>query len=802
MQVTEGRTLARTLGAAFAAAAASLVILLAVVPSPRALLARAPRPALAVVDRNGQPLRLRTSEEGVRARPVDLGNISPYLVPAVLAAEDRRFFFHPGVDPLALARAAWQDARAARIVSGGSTLTMQLARILDPHPRGATAKLAQIALALRLETTLGKRAILAEYLARAPMGNRVVGFEAGARVYLGKPAAQLSPAEAALLAAVPRAPSRLNPWDDLVALRARRDTILRRMAGARALDAAALRAALAEPVTLSRDPFRTEAPHFLARVAEEAGEIGPAGAELVTTLDLALQRRVELVTRQHLADLAAHGVGAIAVVVLDVERGEWLALEGSGGFWELPGGQQDGSRIPRQPGSALKPFTYACAFDRGFSPATVLPDLPRSFVWGNGTWTPRNYDERFHGPLRAREALACSVNVPAAVVLHAVGPDILLASLRAAGISTLWGDANVYGLGLTLGAGEVRLDELTAAYAALLRGGEWRDTTSWHALRDDRGHVVRRPQRQSPRRVCSPEAAAQVVDVLADPEARAAAFGVWSVLRLPFPAAVKTGTSENFRDNWCIGGTREAAVGVWAGNFDRSPMGNVSGVSGAGAVWREVMLAWAELFRRGEDLAAQPTLVEPPPSLRRVEVCALSGMVAGPDCPARTLELLRREQTAAACTWHGHDPNGATFVRLPPLYRGWAARGAATTARAALPAAADDAAKRIDASAGTPIAVTAPANEDAFVLSPDLPQRFQNLELRCAVEGEPPEVIWLVDGREHARAGAPYSARWQLEPGPHRIEAVAAGLHSAPVVVTVYGRQTRAAVAGSRPRPG
>ncbi len=793
MPMTVARRVARGLGVALAAAVVVLGVLVVAVPSPSSLLARGPRPALEIVDRNGLPLRLMAGENGVRARPVDLGHVSPYLVPAVLAAEDRRFFHHPGVDPLALGRAAWQDLRAGRIVSGGSTLTMQLARILDPRPRGAVAKLVQVGLALRLEAALGKREILAEYLSRAPMGNRVVGFEAGARVYLGKPAAQLSPAEAALLAVVPRAPSRLNPWDDLIALKAHRDTVLTRMAAAGNLDDAGLRAALAEPVVLTRDPFRTEAPHFLGRVAEEVGPVEPVAARLVSTVDLALQRRVELITRQHLADLTANGVGAIAVVVLDVGRGEWLALEGSGGFWDRAGGQQDGARIARQPGSALKPFTYACAFDRGFSPATVLPDVPRSFVWGGGTWTPRNYDERFHGPLRAREALACSVNVPAAVVLHAVGPDVLLASLRAAGITTLAGDANVYGLGLTLGAGEVRLDELTAAYAALLRGGEWQGTTSWHALLDDRGRIVRQPQHPPARRVCSAEAAAQVVDVLADPEARAATFGLWSVLRLPFRAAVKTGTSESFRDNWCIGGTRDVAVGVWAGNFDRAPMGNVSGVSGAGAVWREVMLAWAELYHRGEELAAQATLAEPPPSLRRVEVCALSGMAAGPDCPARTAELLRPGQVSArTCSWHGRAADGSTLVRLPPLYRGWAAREiAAPATRASFPAAAGGTSKRLDPSVGTPIAVTAPANEDAFVLSPDLPRRFQSLELRCAVEGEPPEVVWLVDGREHARGGAPYTARWVLEPGMHRIEAVSGGRRSAPVVVTVYGRYAR-----------
>ncbi len=560
---------------------------------------------------------------------------------------------------------------------------------------------------MRLELSLGKRRILAEYLSRAPMGNRVVGYEAAALVYLGKPAAQLSPAEAALLASVPRAPSRANPWKSPAVLEARRDAVLARMRAADWLDDASYRAALAEKPVLARAPFRMEAPHFVRRVLEETGlqDAGPAtaaarspspagaprgtlppgGAEsgaaripagaarIVTTLDGALQSRVEALVRRQLADLAVHGVQQMAVVVLDVRRGEWLALEGSGLDGAAPGRWIDGTRAPRQPGSALKPFTYAAAFDHGFTPATVLPDIPHAFTWTGGTWAPRNYDEKWHGPVRAREALACSVNLPAAELLGAIGTDRLLEALRAAGIGTLTGGADAYGLGLTLGAGEVRLDELAQAYAALIRGGEWRPATSWRAALDARGRVSGRPSLPAPRRVFSEEAAAQVSDILADPEARAPAFGLWSVLRLPFPAAVKTGTSEGFRDNWCLGGTREVVVGVWCGNFNRAPMGNVSGVSGAGAVWREVMLAWAELEHPEGTEGMRETLVPPPGGMVRVPVCALSGLRPSPACPVSVVELLRRgQEPAASCGWHVRREDGRIAVAWPPLYLDWA----------------------------------------------------------------------------------------------------------------------------------
>ena len=774
------RPLVPLLGAVTLAAGVGVLV----VPDVVRLASQSPAPSITVSDRYRRPLRLLPGREGVRCAPVDPDAASPFLVQAVLAAEDRRFWRHPGVDPLALARAAWQNLTTGRIVSGGSTLTMQLARLLDPRPRTLSAKVVQLLEAVRLEMGLAKKEILAAYLSKVPLGNQLVGFEAAARAYLGKPASQLSPAEAALLAAVPRAPSRTNPWRDLEGLKRRRDRILIRMEEAGFLSRPTREAAESEPVVLSEDPFRTPAPHFLARLLDEVGAIPQDASEVVSTIDPALQGRVETIVARQLGELALQGVSHMAVAVLDVRRGEWLAIEGSGGFWDLPAGQLDGTRAPRQPGSALKPFTYAVAFDRGFTPATVLPDLPRAFTWAGGTWVPRNYDERDHGPLRARHALACSVNVPAAVVLQAVSPAALLTTLRGAGITTLNGTAEMYGLGLTLGAGEVRLDELVAAYAAILNGGEWCMPAAWRAVLGRDGEPLRRPGAVPRRRVCSAEAAAQVVDVLADPEARAPAFGLWSVLRLAFPAAVKTGTSEGFRDNWCIGGTREVVVGVWCGNFDRAAMGNVSGVSGAGAVWREVMLAWAGLAHGDGDLTANDTLLSPPPSLSRVAVCALSGMAPGPSCPATVSELLRRSDAALArCTWHARTADGRSLVHWPPLYRDWASREGLVASESA-PAAAPVASA---SNAAEELVIISPADGDAFVLAPDLPQRFQRLELRCAVPGRPAEVVWLVDGSAVGRVAAPYSARWCLTPGAHRIQVASGGVCSRPVVVTVHG---------------
>lgn len=756
---------------------------IATAPDPAPLLASYPPAALEVVDRHGQRLRLGCAPGGTRAIPVAPDEVPPYLLAAVLAAEDRHFFFHPGIDPVAVVRALKQNLLAGRVVSGASTITMQLARLLQPRPRSWAAKAAQVRLALRLELSLSKREILAAYLSRVPMGNRAVGYGAGALVYLGKPLRHLSPAEAALLAVIPRAPSRLNPWAAGDRLLAHRNAVLARMHQHGWLAESSYRAAVAEPLVLAARPLEWRAPHFVARALAEARPVGEA-RRLVTTLDGELQRRVEVIVERALAQLGKHGVRHLAVAVLDVGRGEWLALEGSGGFYKAPGGQLDGTRLPRQPGSALKPFTYAAAFERGWSPADMLADLPAVFPWRDGTWTPRNYDGRFRGPLRAREALGCSVNVPAVRLLAAVGPEVLLDLLRRAGISTLRGSAEAYGLGLTLGAGEVRLDELTNAYAALLRGGQWRPARAWRRLEGTDGGILATPPHAEPRPVCTPEAAAQVVDILADPQARAFAFGEWSVLRLPFAAAVKTGTSEGFRDNWCVGGTGEVVVGVWCGDFHRSPMGNLSGVSGAGAVWRQVMLAWAELAHPGEDLSGAETLPPPPPTLVRSRVCAISGLRPTAACPATVDELLHRDAPPRpACDWHQRTADGGAVVRWPAPFFGWAVEAGLVDERRPAGEA------HLATWSGDPRPrILSPAHGDAFVLSPELPRAYQTLLLRCAVPSPVDEVTWLVNGRAVATVGAPFSTPWVLQPGVHRIEAQTGPLRSAPAVITVYGR--------------
>ena len=410
------------------------------------------------------------------------------------------------------------------------------------------------------------------------------------------------------------------------------------------------------------------APHFLDRVRADVGA-DPA-RRIETTLDAALQREVAGILAMHRRRLDEHGARHVAVAVLDNPSGEWLAWEGSGRYADGDeAGRIDGVVAPRQPGSAVKPFTYALAFERGFTPATVLPDVPAHFPTAEPgvLYSPRNYDGLFRGPLRARPALGGSENVPAVWTLSRVGVPDLLRLLRRGGITTLDAAAAHYGPALTMGDAEMRLDELVAAYAALARGGVWRPATRVRAIARDGG--VERPRAPAGERLISPRAAFWVTDILADPDARAWVFGAGSSLDFPFPVAVKTGTSQAYRDNWTIGFTRDgdgrrlgrqlrprARCGIRPGSRERRR-------SSTTCCWPPSDVSRGRLPGPGD-----PPLAAPPEGLARRMICALSGREATGRCPRVESGMAARRRrrrrargtatTASARWWTGRRPTG------------------------------------------------------------------------------------------------------------------------------------------------
>jgi penicillin-binding protein 1C len=775
---------------ALAATAVALAVYVARLPVCPELDAR---PAsVRVLDRDGQLLASVRSTTGEWSEPVRLEQLSEWVIPALLAAEDKRFFWHPGVDPLAVLRAAAQFVYERRIVSGASTLTQQLVRQTCERPRGVLGKLREMALALRLEAAWSKPQILEGYLNRVGFGPRIVGIAAASRRYFDKPPAALSLAEAAALVAIVRGPTLYDPARSLEPVQRRRDRILQRLAAHGELDAAALQRAFETPLALQRPYTVPGAYHFVraalnGELAEATaprdaapGAVAPrdaASSELATTLDAGLQQEVEAAVALEATHFDARRASAAAVIVVDNPSGEVLAYVGSPDYSAQDRlGQNDGVLALRQPGSALKPFVYALGLQElGLHASSILPDIELRFRSAQGDYAPANYDGRFHGPVRLRQALGSSLNVPAVYLADRLGPERVLDFLRRLGFNGLNQPAEHYGPALALGSGEVRLSELAAAYATLARGGLYLPL------------VFAPGPPSAPLRVMDAAVAAQLDDILSDPAARAASFGRDSVLEFEFPVAAKTGTSKGYRDNWALGYTSRVTVGVWVGNFDGSPMVDSSGVSGAGPLFHAVMQSAA---RR---LPALPAAEE---SAVTLAICPLSGLRAGPHCPHAIQERYRtRAVPARSCEWHAErwvDAAGElsgprcagaerrVFEIYPAEYRAWAEQS-----RRPVPPSRVSA--RCGASLGETAALTPrivfPTPDARFVIDPALHAEQQAIVLSARAGGGP--VQFVLDGRVLGEVESPYELSWRLVPGRHDVWALNASGQSPKVSFSV-----------------
>jgi penicillin-binding protein 1C len=604
--------------------------------------------SLRILDRNGYLLREVLYDKEGKSQWVSLQDISPNLILATVAAEDSRFYEHWGVDTRAILRAILQNIRARKVVSGASTLTQQVIKNVYHFPRNWFWKFVKIWYALRLEVSLSKDEIIIQYLNRIPYGNQSFGINAASWLYFDKPPSHLSLAEAAFLAGLPRGSSIYNPYRHFVRAKKRQEEVLRRMLNKEVVTEEEYRRALKEPLNIIPPQASFRAPHFsdfiLARIPlKERQNI----SSIRTTLDIELQENVEIFVKNCVESLEEWKVTNAAVLIMDNEKGEILSFVGSADFFDSHhSGQVSGITALRQPGSALKPFTYALALEKGMNPATLILDAQIRIRSNGIDYIPRNYDGKFHGFIRLREALACSYNISAIKVLERIGVESLLARLKNLGFDSLNEGADYYGLGLTLGGGEVTLLELVRAYSTLARSGIFKKEKIFLEINDIQGKVKSLPK-DSPLRLFSPQVSYIITDILADNDARIPAFGAGSVLSLPFPCAVKTGTSGNFRDNWAIGYTLHYTVGVWVGNFDGKPMRNVSGVSGAGPLFRDIML----LLQERERIANSNFAI--PDGLIEVYVCPRSGMLAGSSCSGRIKEMfIKGTEPEKVCNLH------------------------------------------------------------------------------------------------------------------------------------------------------
>ncbi len=566
--------------------------------------------SIQIYDRQNNPLRTFLSSQDTYAQSVSLSQISPWFVLAALAAEDRRFYKHHGIDSRAVLRAMWQNIRGGGVISGASTITQQLARLLHPRPKNWRSKWAEAWDAVKLERRYSKDEILEQYFNLLEFGNQTQGIEAASKFYFSLPAAELSLAQSALLAGMIQAPSRLNPLSNPDGALARRGRVLSAMLKNNSITQEQYQLAMQEPLGIFIGPRPFAAPHFVRRIAQ----LSDGNNRIYTSLDKDIQLYAEKTIQNHLTTLADNHVTNAAAVVLNNTTGEILAYVGSADFYDKQhAGEVDGIMARRQPGSTLKPFVYALALQHGLTAASLLADEDTFF---EGGFRPRNYDGKFHGTMSLRKALANSYNIPVIKVAEPLGASSILTYLHAFGFSSLNRPAEFYGLGIALGGGEVTLLELANAYATLARGGIARPVVAskqpYLSFSNTSGRVI-------------PEEISYIItDILADNTARAEAFGLNSPLYFPFPVAAKTGTSKDYKDNYAVGYTPRLTVAVWVGNFDGSAMQKVSGISGAAPILHDIMMYANEKYPSGSFVR--------PSNIVSARICTQSGLVAGEKC--------------------------------------------------------------------------------------------------------------------------------------------------------------------------
>ena len=752
-----------------------------------------------IYDRHGHLLwEFLDPRSGARTY-VPLEEIPLYLRQATIAIEDAGFYDNPGIEPRALLRALVQNLAAKRVVSGGSTITQQLARLMLMSPRERQRrtlprKLREMALALRLARTYSKDKILELYLNEVYYGNLAYGVAAAARLYFGVRPQDLDLAQCALLAGLPQSPAAYDPLVHYDAAKARQRTVLDAMVRRGYITPQEADLAYAEPLRfVGPEAWDMPAPHFMNYVRnlleEELGAetLLRGGWAITTTLDLDLQREVENIVRRHLADLRQHDAHNAAVVVLEVNTGEILAMVGSVDYWDARiAGAVNVCTALRQPGSALKPILYAAAFTQGYTPATVVHDAPTIFLDEDSlAYVPVNYDRRYHGPITLREALANSYNLPAVLLQQRVGTETMLDLAHEMGLTSLT-EPRRYGLTLTLGGGEVRLLELTAAYGAFASGGIYHPPTAiLHATRIP-NHESRPSQPSNhptiqlsnlptshplTRTVLSSQVAYLITHILSDNYARAPSFGLDSPLLLSRPAAAKTGTTTNWRDNWTVGYTSQRVVGVWVGNSDGAPMQHVSGISGAGPIWHDVM----EAAHRG--LPVRP--FQEPPGLVWRRICPLSGLLAGPHCPEPRQELfIAGTEPTQICDQHtGNWELGTGNWKLE------AGNWKGVTSLHHSPPHQPTSYQSTNYQSTNYIYLLSPAAGGVYFIDLERPLETQAIEVQVAVaEGwDVARVELWVDGqRWQVLDSPPYRALWPLRAGKHIFWAVGIGADEKP----------------------
>lgn len=754
---------------------------------------RGPPPSYLLLDRHGKFIaELNNGGEDYGYWPV--AELPPRVVAAALALEDKRFDSHPGIDPLAMARALYQNLTHGKRVSGASTIAMQVSRLLDPGERSYWNKLREATRALVLTARYGREEILSAYLRLVPYGNRAHGIAYAARRYLDKPVADLSWAEIAFLSAIPQAPTHMNPFHEDGRQRAiaRGARLLEQLRNNVVLSAADYEIAQQQilDIRFPQLPLRpAHSLHAMLKLKQVLAATPHRGAEpyrVVTTLDIDVQDSVAELAAEAISQWRSKGAGNAAVILLDRESNGVLAWVGSTDYFDREqAGALDYAQTLRSPGSTLKPFIYALAYEQNrLTPATIMDDLPAT---SEGIV---NADRLYLGPLLPRQALANSRNVPAVHLLNEIGLEEGYAYLRELGLHHDEQAAQRYGLGLAIGAMPVTLEHLVQAYSVFANDGRLR-ALNWYA--DQQGES---------RQLMSPGTARLVTLHLADPSARLPSFPRMGSTEYAFPVALKTGTSEGLRDAWTVAYSRRFLLGVWIGHPDARPMHEITGAGSAAELARRILNLLHGNERHGQRDLSFPR----PDGYNRVAVCALTGKRATPACDPVFEEWFKPGQEPQqyddayiqlavdlrnGLLAHAGTPKQyverRTFVQLPPRYADWAAQAGlpqppkevsivsntmAVASRRKSPTekGAIQGVGKLD-SGLTELRIVSPSDGSNLLRDPSMPPSRNTIGLRVEVVPQVREVLWVVDGKPFQLAAYPYTVRWPLQAGEHVIQA-------------------------------
>ena len=756
-------------------------------------------PSTRIYDRHGALLYEILPPEQGRNRVISLEEIPDVCINAIIAVEDANYWSHPGVDPEGILRAIWINLSGGEVIAGGSTITQQTARLLlldseERATRSVRRKLREMVLAIQMQNQFSKEHVLELYLNQVYFGNLAYGIEGASQTYFNKSASDLSTAECALLAGIVQNPVFHDPLTNIESATSRQQIALNLMVDRDYLTANEAETARNDELQFGSTRFPIQAPHFVMTVWQQIQQDYPdalytQGLDVVTTLDLGWQRTAETTVNYQLSLLNSDANGQIpanannaALIALDPYTGQVLTMLGSPDYFnEDIDGAVNATLALRQPGSTLKPFTYALAMNPNssapYAPSTVLLDVETPFVTSRlESYTPGNFALVEHGPVSIREALGSSFNIPAVLALEHVGVENFIEFVADAGLDSLASAPNL-DLAVTLGGGEVRLLDLAQAYSIFPNGGYRVEPSFLLNVTTRDGEVLY--DYQDPRlenRVLDERVAWLITDILSDNSARIPSFGANSSLQIGRPAGAKTGTTTDFRDNWVMGFTPNLVVGVWVGNADNTPMVDVTGVSGAGPIYNQ--------FIR-EILVGQPELeFARPDGLVQAEICTLSGLLPRDNCPLRRLDWFidgtqPTEYDNVYQTFPIDNRTGAladettppenvvldTFVVLPQDARDWAVlNGVNLPPEGAIPE--DD--------SGNTLRLLSPDPYTNFEISPITPIETQRLRFSVATPLDTVSVAYYINDNLHAtKTDAPFDAWWQLDVGDWELIAEA-----------------------------